>query len=412
MKRTTSHYFTYLRLFRTLTARYDLDAYDLEILNFIFDRTRGWDKERECIPRGHFLQGVWERREGQVICVRGAITLHEDTLWRRLRSLRDRGIVSIEEGTNGRSYKLNLEDMPKLRTPKRLQKFATAETETFGDDFAEIPPKITEKVPVVGTKVHGCGHGGSLLGAGTIEEEKKDEKEPEKERIASPKASDESRELEGARKRVEGLRARRQTRRSSLLEKTQLTHDDLKRLWVEEVAARFPDRPLPLTAKEGYALYAKQKAYLQTTRTVPFGQCIAWCLDNWASILHLHFGWMRTPPAKDLPDAWFLIGHFTKFSSLFARRVGHDWVRFTDGYKADDELSQRLAAGQSYEEAKLAMRDAKDRRHDQNRVDAARKELAALVARLERLTPEEISAARNEARAKYREAMNNSVEEW
>jgi hypothetical protein len=107
-----------------------------------------------------------------------------------------------------------------------------------------------------------------------------------------------------------------------------------------------------------------------------------------------------------------LIGHFTKFSSLFARRVGHDWVRFTDGYKADDELSQRLAAGQSYEEAKLAMRDAKDRRHDQNRVDAARKELAALVARLERLTPEEISAARNEARAKYREAMNNSVEEW
>jgi len=415
MKKIRQHenYWPLMKKHRRMLGHPEVGLIEQRLLEFVFDRTIGWSRDEAEIPIRHFVEGVWSReKDGEPILVHAPIPAHKDTIYKKLKKLTELGLIKVtepDEPTDPRTYELNFEgeyEMPKIKPPKRLQKFAKNEPEIESESIENTPHSQIEGLAVTDLRPRGHRPETQTIREGEKEKEKMEgEERPTRERVSSS-----SGELEEARMRNEERKKNRAKKQESLESMKHLTHANLSRFWLQAVGDRFPDPALRLADKERCALYAKQKAFKAAHRSETFPQMLCWCLDNWGAIIKLHFGWMKSKPHPTKPEPWFLVTHFTKFDALFSRRA--NWVRSTDGYDPNDELSQRLAAGQSYEEAMLAMRDAKRRRQDEKRIERKTNDLATLVREIEKKTPQELAEDRNKARAAWKEVLNSSVEDW
>ena len=134
--------------------------------------------------------------------------------------------------------------MPRVKPPKRLQKFANSDPENDPENGPEV---YVRDEGVVGERRRG-----RIPKADTIYDERKRMGEDQRENNASTlkRTGLSSGELEEARVRNEERRKARKDKQVAMKDKGHLTHRELSRFWLEAVAERFPDRAMPLTQKE------------------------------------------------------------------------------------------------------------------------------------------------------------------
>ena len=94
---------------------FDLDLYERATLNFIFARTRFYNKQWEYIPLRHFLNGVWSKEVG---CVCAPIRISEKKLLESLKHLEGKGIIEVRRAvTRSNCYRIRHDEEIKGSAP-------------------------------------------------------------------------------------------------------------------------------------------------------------------------------------------------------------------------------------------------------------------------------------------------------
>lgn len=331
--------------------------------------------------------------------------------------------VRIKGEHKGYRMRINLDDeiMAHLPTPKRLQKIAKpTEDEPENEGNLDDEGCIATRQGVCRQTTDGVSPDDRGVYRHATHIKGKDKRLKEKVKgngslhgaKPTPTSSIKKSELDTARDKADQIKADRKEKMSSLLTQRKLTKANIDKCWRNEVALRFPDtRPLSLSRGQQAAMWQKQKAYNEARPDgdKTFAQFICWCLDQWGTICRFNFGWMKTGPDSAIPESWFIIRNFPEFYRLYEKREGLQWIQSLEGFDAESELCKRLQTGQSYEEAKLAMKDRATAQNQGDRLRAIASELRELEGRLRQMNPEERRQQVLEARAKIKEA-NNQIE--
>ena len=384
------------------------------VAEFIFARTVVFRKQWEIIPCRHITGGVWSK-DGELVTY--GVDVATGTVRKAVDLLRAMEIITSRERPDrpikdgyGLEYKINLQNVMPLAKPKRIKEQSDQPGHT-GENGESHPLTSCEQTvyptrsrPPTPHVVDPLPTGGDSIKS-NINVNKTDRnvvKRPASRPQACKAGKQRGTSLADARQRAVVVHQAALLRRASLLDKKRLTMPDLSKMWSHEVATRF-SKPMPLTAKEKGALHGKQKAFLSLDEGT-FGHFTAWVLDNWSALIHMNYGWMTNGPSPDQPDVWFFITRHTDFVAHFRKRTNQAWLFASQGYDEGDELCQRLAIGQGYDEAILAIAD---RRRDEKRGE----KLTQLAQEL-RATERRISSMSGEQRRREATVAKQAMDDY
>jgi len=378
-----------------------LDPLEELIATFVLNRTIRWRKEWEAIPWRHFLGGV-SSRDGRVIAA--PLPLSRSTLAVKTANLIELGLLSVREFPSPRpsEYRLNLSVSMPLSKPKRLQNFAKSEEEGKLREPKTKKPFNSPRIELTGSE----NRTDSVRESNRLKREGKRENQKEGTKPRLRRGSD----LSTARELRKEIQKEGKEKRETLFSKRRLSQKDIRTVWQSEVAALFSEtNPLALPISVVHALSAKQKVWNKEERNETFGQFIRWTLENWGTIIRVQLSWMtKSPPDPLRPDPWVIINQMNSIHRLFEQRQSQ-WVRTADRFDPENELHQRMAIGQSYEEATQAMKDREEAERTGERLRSLRDELRGIEKRMSYADPSERREAVRKAREALREA-NNRVE--
>lgn len=262
-----------------------LSPSEFVILMFVFDRTIGWSKNAEYIPRTHFLKGV--HRGAQVI--HAGVKISICTLKRVLASLAKRRFIIVTP-VAGRPncYEINFErDRPGIKmNPHRRDKIVLREKA----ETAASPHSLNK------------------------------DRNPETVRGAVNLAMIRNRAARGKKVSKASKSIASNTAGSSI--------SKLFIVWQSFCRQNFPGiTVLPWrVAEKGIMSTIRKKCIEGKMTPVQFIEFLKWSVENWNSIMASRFHWMKQPPAPAFPSIKFLVRWLADFVELKERGVSKNEV--------------------------------------------------------------------------------------
>lgn len=387
----------------------DLSPSEYKLVCFIWQRTIYWGKKREAISHRHFLEGITNRKTGEI--VQKPTGLSKQSVISAINSLEEKGVLSrTQRGQNAFTYHLNLGWMPKmLKEPKNKK---------GGSGTLKTPKGGVQKLDPGGSKILTPKYD-NIKYAHKEEESESELSHPGQGRENSKRGTDDTNEYSdnpaagleesiAAAKKVSAAAREKKMARAAKRENVA----DLEKMWVSKMHAVHPDCPMAAwTVKQCGQVKNFRDQYKKETGG-PVWPFFDFCIANWHRIGKLRFAWMKGLMFPEYPSVDFLMG----FKKHFILMMGDErfYERQIGMTQKERDIAKLIKQGYTMEQAEKVYLDdleqSKIVQRQSKRADAAEKDvrgvqqtnrqLEAEIKRLKLQQGRELIAKQKEENAK------------
>jgi DNA-binding transcriptional ArsR family regulator len=295
-----------------------LGGAEIKILLFIIERTFRWSKDAERISAKHFTEGMKRKEDGY--CIHEGTALSHNTVRAALRSLQEKGLVSVsEERDVANNYQANLIEldfkmlvgrsvMSKLRIPK-VKKTTQNGPETGGQE--QVNPSSETGEQSIHNKVDTKRKNQTLSAADATENVGRKSFDTAAEAITTSNLR---------------IRRSREVKAASAAAAPGAPKlNEFRALWQQHMLQHWPTVPVVSATQAEWGMF--KKALASVENTVPLSELVEYAIAGWSSIINIDLHWMKDVKNKTVglaPDMVFFIRHVKHFMKSIAKHKATD----------------------------------------------------------------------------------------